>query len=226
MITLDKIELKNIDPEDFSDVLAKIEKSFGFQFGKSELAKTMTFGELCDIICSRVELEHSDDCTTQQAFYKIRQSIANIQLLKKDAISPDSNIEIILPREGRRQKVIQVSKELGFPLKILQPKEWVSIMLFLIPLGSFVELFINWKFGLIGLLLSITSISVANRLGKEFTIKTVGELADKMARENYIKSRRNPKTANRLEIVEKIKELFCLDLDLDPSVLTKEAALF
>jgi len=86
MIILDDTQLKNIDPEDISDTLAKIENSFGIKFGKTELAKTMTFGELCDIICSRIELEHSDDCTTQQAFYKIRQSIDNLQLQKKKTL--------------------------------------------------------------------------------------------------------------------------------------------
>jgi len=30
------IELKNIDSEDVSDVLLRIEKSFGFKFGKKE----------------------------------------------------------------------------------------------------------------------------------------------------------------------------------------------
>jgi len=133
---------------------------------------------------------------------------------------------MIFPRKDRRQKLFQFSKELGFQLKIVEPKAWVSITLFLILLSSFVELFINWKIGLIGLALSIISISIANRLGKEFTIKTVGELANKMARENYINSRRNPKTVNRQEIVEKIKELFIHDHDLEPSVLTREAALF
>ena len=31
------IELKNIDPEDISDVLQKVEKSFGFKFDDTEL---------------------------------------------------------------------------------------------------------------------------------------------------------------------------------------------
>jgi NRPS condensation-like uncharacterized protein len=44
------IELKDIDPEDIADVLQKVEKSFGFQFGDIELKDVMTFGEFCDII--------------------------------------------------------------------------------------------------------------------------------------------------------------------------------
>jgi len=224
--TPEVIELKNIDTEDITDVLAKIEESFGFRFGKNELADTKTFGELCDIICSSINLELSDECTTQQVFYKIRQAIANIQFLEKNTIIPDSNLETLFPKKGRRWKILQIGKELGFSLKILKPKNWIINTFLLILLGSLVGLFINWKFGLIGVALSAIGFQIAGWFGNEFTVNTVGEVADKMARENYIKSRRNPNTVNRQEIVKKVKELFGHDLDLDPSVLTSEASLF
>jgi hypothetical protein len=220
------IKLKNIALEDISDVLAKIEKSFGFRFGKNELADTKTFGDLCDIISSRIDLELSDECTTQQVFYKIRQSLVNNQLLEKNAVTPYSELEGLFPKKGRKRNILQFEKELGFSLKILKPKNWITNTLLLVLLGSLVGLFINWKFGLIGITLSAICFWIANRFGKEFTVKTVGEVADKMARENYIKSRRNPKTVNRQEIVKKIKDLFSHDLDLDPSVLNREAPLF
>ena len=226
MINPEAIELNSIDPEDISDVLVKIEKSFGFRFAKDELADTKTFGELCDIISARIDLELSDNCTTQQAFYKIRQSIANIQSPGKNVITPDSKLRELFPQKDRRRKILQIGKEIGFSLKILKPKEWISNTLLMILLSSLVALFINWKFGLIGLALSIIGIQIAGWLGKQFTVTTLGEVADKMARENYIKSRRNSKTANRQEIVEKIKELFSHELALDPSVLTREAPLF
>lgn len=221
----DVIELKNIDPEDISDVLVKIEKSFGFRFGRDELADTKTFGDLCDIIISRIDLELSDECTSQQVFYKIRQSIVNIQLMEKNAVTPDSELEVLFPKKGRKRNILKIEKELGFSLEILKPKEWITNTLLLILLGSLVGLFINWKFGLIGVALSAIGFRIADWFGKEFTVKTVGEIAEKMARENYIKSRRNPKTVNRQEIVKKIKELFSHDLDLDPSVLSREAHL-
>ena len=218
------LELKNYDPEDISDVLVKVEKSFGFTFRNDELKDTRTFGELCDTISSKIELEHAEDCTSQQVFYKIRQSIAKIQSLGKKEIALDCELETIFPKKGRRRKVLQIRKELGFPLKILKPKDWINYVLLFILLSSLVELFINWRFGLIGLAVSFMGFRIADWFGKEFAVKTVGEAATKAARENYVKSRRNPKTANRQEIVKKIKELFTYDLD--PSVLTREAPLF
>jgi hypothetical protein len=49
MTDLDTYELFNVDPDEISDVLVKIQKSFGFQFGDTELKDVKTFGELCDI---------------------------------------------------------------------------------------------------------------------------------------------------------------------------------
>jgi hypothetical protein len=226
MNAIEPIKLKNIDPDDISDVLVKVEKSFGFKFGKYELADTKTFGELCDIINSGIDLEFSDDCTTQQVFYKIRQPIVDVRLIEKAAVTPDSELEQLFPKKGRRRKILQIQKDLGFSLKILKPKEWIGNILLLIILSSLVELFINWRVGLISLAIYFLGIRIADWLGNEFSVKTVGEATAKAARENYIKSRRNPKTANRQEIVKKIKELFSHDLDLDPSVLTMEAPLF
>jgi hypothetical protein len=223
---IDTIELRNIDSDDLSDVLVKIEKSFGLTLRAGTFKNARTFGELCDIISSMIDLENTDDCTTQQAFYKIRESIANIQLLEKDTITPNSDLEGLIPRKGRRHAILQIRKESGPSLKILEPKGWISITLFFCLLASFVELFFNWKYGLLYLGTIIIGFRLASWFGKEFRVRTVGGLATIAARENYIKSRRNPKTANRQEIVVKIKELFNHDLGLYPSVLTREAALF
>ena len=76
MTSLTTIELKNIDPEDVGDVLKKVEKSFGFKFGDTELKDVKTFGELCDIITYKVQGDSTNDCTTQQAFYKLKTAIS------------------------------------------------------------------------------------------------------------------------------------------------------
>lgn len=222
----ESLELKDFDFEDISDILVKIEKSFGLALKSDTFKNARTFGDLCDIISSKIDLEPAEDCTTQQAFYKIRESIAYIQLLDKKTITPNSELEELFPRKGRRHKILQIRKETGLSLKILEPKGWISFLLFLGLLASLVELFFNWKYGLLSLGTTIIGFQLANWFGKEFRVKNLGEAATMVARENYIKSRRNPKTANRQEIVAKIKELFRHDLDLDPSVLTSEAALF
>lgn len=103
MTDLDTYELCNIDPEDISDVLVKVEKSFGFKFGDTELKDTKTFGELCDIITSKVQGVNSNDCTTQQAFYKLRNAIADTLQIDKTGITPDTDLQKLFPKNIRRQ---------------------------------------------------------------------------------------------------------------------------
>ena len=112
---------------------------------------------------------------------------------------------------------------MGFKTKILRPKHWVSIVLVLILLASLVGLAFYWQTGLSGLLFSILGFKLADKFGNELDLQTVGQLADKISREHYIKSRRNPATVNRNEIAKKIKDLFRNDLDLEDPELTRQA---
>ena len=216
-----ELELKNIDLEDIEDLLAKVEKSFNIKFVSGELTALSTFGELCDHITNKIQFDHSDNCTTQQAFYKLRNvisAITNIKNIKTDTILSD-----ILPRQKRISVVKQMENQLGFKLSLLRPKYFITgtlIIIFLVSLGG---LFISWKIGLAFLVLSLVGLRIANTFGKEIDIKTVGELTKKMTRENYLKSRRNSTTFNRNEIENILTEWFSKDLDLDKSKLTRDA---
>lgn len=57
----------------------------------------------------------------------------------------------------------------------------------------------------------------------ELEVRTVRQLAEKLSREDYLKVRRNSATANSNEIVQKVKEIFSKDLDLEESILTRQA---
>lgn len=223
MTTFNTFKLKNIDPEDISDVLLKVEKSFDIEFGKTELINVKTFGELSDIITSKIQGNNMVGCTTQQAFYKIRNAIAEVLIIDKNGITPDANLKQLFPKIARRKKTASVEKILNFKTGILRPKYWVTGTLVFMVIGSIAGLFFFWKTALIILLLSIIAFRLAERLGKEFNIQTVGEWAEKISREQYIKARRNPNTINKAEVARKVKELFLNDLVLEESELSKES---
>lgn len=216
--------LCNVDLEDISDVLVKVEKSFGFRFGDTELKNVKTFGELCDIITSKVPGENSNDCTSQQAFYKVRSAIADLLLLDKATLTPDSDLQNILPRNIRRHSIKAIDKELGVKTNVLRPKHSITGMLVVILLASFVGLFVFWQAGLIGLVFSIICISLATRFGNELDSLTVGQFADKISREHYLKSRRISTTANKKEIAQKVKDLFIAELGIEAHQLKRQAS--
>lgn len=224
MIDFETFELSNVDTDDISDVLVKVEKSFGFKFGNTELKEVKTFGELCDIITSKVPGENSSECTTQQAFYKVRNAIANVLLLDKATLTPDSDLQNILPRNIRRHSIKAIDKELGFKTNVLRPKHSITGILVVILLASFVGLFVFWQAGLIGLVFSIICLSLATRFGNELDLLTVGQFADKISREHYLKSRRISTTANKKEIAQKVKDLFTAELGIEEHHLNRQAS--
>jgi hypothetical protein len=216
-------ELKNIDPDDLSDLLVKVEKSFDIKFGDKELMHISTFGELCDHIANKIQLENSDNCTSQQAFYKLRDAISFILQIDNKTISTKLLLSDIFPRESRRLRTQKLEEKLGFKLNILRPPHWVTTTLLIVLFASFVGLFFKWQIGLLGLVFSIVGLSVASKIGNELELQTVGQVAEKMTRENYLKSRRNPNTFNKNEIEKLLTDWFSIDLDLDKSKLTREA---
>jgi hypothetical protein len=215
-------ELNNIDYEDIEDLLAKVETSFDIKFVGDELVHITTFGQLCDHIANKIHLENSDDCTNQQAFYKLRSAISSTLQIENKTISTDFLLADLLPRQSRRSRIKKLEKQLGFKLNILRPPQWVTGILLIILLSSLVGLFFNWQIGLSGLVFSIAGFWFANKIGNELDLKTVGQVAEKMTRENYLKSRRNPKTFNKNEIEKVLTDWFSNDLDLDKSKLTRE----
>lgn len=214
-------ELKNIDPDDISDLLFKIEKSFDIKFGDTELLHIMTFGELCDHIANKIQLNNSDNCTSQQAFYKLRNAISSTFDLDSKTISTNYSLKDFLPRKKRRLNVKSLEKQLGFELNILRPPHWVTWTLSMILFSGFVLFFFNWKIGLLLILISNAGFWFANKIGNELELQTVGQVAAKMTRENYLKSRRNSKTFNKNEIKMILTDWFCNELDLDISKLTE-----
>lgn len=223
MSDFDTYELKNIDPLDISDVLVKVENSFGIKFGETELMDAKTFGELCDIITNKVQGHNSNDCTTQQAFYKLRGAIADTLLIDKNNITPRTDLQKLLQKNIRRQSIKAIDSHLGFKSKVLRAKHSVTGTLAFIFILSLIGLYSDWQIGLMGLAFSIIAMITASRFGNELDLLTVGQLAEKISREHYLESRRISTTANKNEIAQKIKELFIADLGMEEAHLTRQA---
>lgn len=216
-------QLNNIDPEDIEDLLVKVEDSFDIKFDENEFVHIMTFGELCDNISNKIQLNNSGGCTTQQAFYKLRNSILGTLKLEGNYLTPDTLLTELLPRHSRLLRIRKIEKHLGFKISILRPPHFVTGLLAIILLASFVWLFFNWQIGLVGLAFSIGGLWGSKKIGKELDLKTVGQVAEKMTRENYLKSRRNADTFNKNEIEKIVSDLFSNELGLDKTKLTRDA---
>ncbi|TGE25391.1 hypothetical protein E5K00_09435 [Hymenobacter aquaticus] len=216
-------ELKHFDREDIEAVLAQAERSFNIRFVSNELTHLSTFGELCDYITTKIPLDHSGNCTSQQAFYKLRQALANTLPTATSVIAPSTLLTDLLPPKGRRQTVQQIERSLGFQINLLSPPVWLLAILFFSALASLVSLPFSGQVGLAGFILSALGFRLAYRFASNtLQLQTVAQVAEQMTREHYLHSRRNPSTFNRAEVTKVLTDLFATELELDKALLTRE----
>jgi hypothetical protein len=216
-------KLNNVDQENIGYVLMKIQRSFNIKLDNEGLRDVDTFGDLCEAIIQKISLEQEDACTTQHAFYMLRNAIASVTGVDKCSITPQSRLLRILPKENRLQLIEEIENELGFKTNLLQPKQWVLVLFGLTLISSFIICFYNWPIGIAGLLSSGISLKLAGKFGKEMHLKTVGDLANKISRESYLRSKRNSCTINKNEVEQKVRELFIRELKVEPIVLTRKS---
>jgi hypothetical protein len=217
------VNLNNIDPEDVGDVLLKIERLFNIRFKDEDLSHIKTFSALCDLVVHKVKQVQSDSCTTQQAFYKLRNAINAKKPIEKCDLRPQTKLCELFPRDNRIEIVADLESEMGLHMNLLRPKPGV-VWAFAIALIVSVALsFIFGVAGYIGMVISIAGLILAGKFGKELKVKTLGDLSEKIAREHYLKCRRDASTVNRAEVVEKVKSLFGDYVELDPTNQRKEA---
>jgi hypothetical protein len=219
------IKLDNIDPEDFGDSILKLEKSFGVKFADNSMKDAKTFGDICDIIESQINHTDKNDCTTQQAFYKVRKAIGLTQEFDESDIEPQTKLEDIFPRSNRRQSVKYFQQALGFSVDILSMKTWLALTLAAGFILSLIAFFFSWQYAIAGLTFFALVTWTANKFSKELNVSTVRELTEKISREHYSLARRQSGTVNRSEIVKTIQDVFIADHLLDREHLTKDASL-
>ena len=116
---MDDFKLENIDIEDIEDLLGEVEKSFNIKFVGNELIGVKNFGELSDHIINKIQLENSDDCTSQQAFYKLRNVISKELEIDQKEITRQRKLEELFPKKVRRSNLKKLEQKLDFKLKIL-----------------------------------------------------------------------------------------------------------
>lgn len=213
------INFRNVDLLDISDVLTKIEKSFNIKLDNEGLEKANSFKSLCDLVISKIDLEHEEICTTQHAFYMLRNVIADINGINKCDISTHTRLCKLFPKEDRLEAIAKVEDELGFRINLLKPKQLIVSTFAFTLIASGIFCFYSLVAGMAGLLLSAIALKLAGKFGKEMHLKTVGDLACKISRESYSKVRRN-NSINKNEVEQKLRELFVNDLDLEPVMLT------
>ncbi|MDO5616978.1 MAG: hypothetical protein Q4G16_12350 [Cruoricaptor ignavus] len=159
-----------------------------------------SFEEFCELAISKINLKNSETCTSQQAFYRLRQA-----LLKEEIIANIQNLNIntelksLFPRKNRKQLIKKIEQNLGFQLNILSVPQFIINLLVLLLIASFIMFSFDWKIAIAGIFISIFGLYLS-KFGKELQVKTIRELIKKMTTQNYLDVRRDKNTVNKSEL--------------------------
>jgi hypothetical protein len=216
--------LSSTDPDDINDALEKLERSFGIMFPADSSSSVTTLGDLIDWLDQTLPVIESADCSSQQAFYKLRTMLAHVLSIHPGTIRPDTALNTLVPAPTRRQTMARLNRELGITPHLLAPPLWSVISLLLVFFGSLIALKFSWPIALAGLFLSIGGFGLAHRFANTFTVSTVGDLVRKLSREHYCAMRRNPSTVNRRELEPVVMELLSRELGIPRQYLTRESS--
>ena len=209
----------NADLENIEDLIPSIEKMYKINFEENELAELANFDEFCEKIVAKINLENVDNCTTQQAFYKLRKSIVDLGIAEKNELNTETKLKEIFPRKNRRKIVKSLEKNIGFELNLINPPQIISISLFILILVSIVFLFINFKIAILGIIISVLGFKLAYRFGKEIEMNSFRELVEKITTENYLNVRSDKNTINRKELKNVMTDWFADNLGIEKSEL-------
>ena len=106
---------------------------------------------------------------------------------------------------------------------MLEPKQGVIAAFAFILAASVAGFFFQPIMACFGLAIALSGLALAGKFGKELKVKTLGDLAEKVAKEHHLKCKREASTVNRAEVAQKVKELFTSGQYTEPSGLTRNA---
>ena len=204
--------------EDLEFCLSEFEKKYKIRFTQDELNSIAGIEQLTETISNKFDYENSDDCTTQQAFYKLR-NVLNKLNIGSQSINRNTELTELIPRKNRIQKVRDIEKELGFKLDVLRPKNIVKDLLIFLSLSTLILAFYHFFYALILGICLYSVFDVIFKNGKEFKILTLGELANKMVLNHYFNVRRNKNTINKIEFKNLVLEWFSDRMDMSKEEL-------
>ncbi len=214
MITLNSYEYENLE-----DCIGEIQQNFNIQFKENEFEHVSNIDELIDEIISKIDLEHAESCTKQQAFYKLRNAIAEVKQLDPKAIHPQTQLKELFDKNNIRSETEALEEKLEFNPAIFGLSPFVTVSLAAFFIGSLALFFYDYKLALLSLVMWFVYYKLARILSKNIQFRTMEKLTEHVVSHNYLKVRRDSKTVNKNELDEIFRNLFSEYLNIETNKL-------
>lgn len=215
--------LSDFDSLDVNDVIISIERSFNISFEENDFIQIKTYGQLEDYVLSRIKGKETNDCTSQQAFYKLRKILVKEFNIPYNKIKLDTKLEEIFPKKERKNNILMLKKLLKSENEILTFSTGKFIILAIIFISAIYLLFTNFFYGIV---LFIIGKILSEELKKnKFLYRDLREFSNKLVINNYKNSRRNSATYNPKEVKDIIKDIFSDSLQIEKSKIQYDTIL-
>ena len=206
---------RDTDSEDAGDLFEKIQRSYGFKFNPEELNSVKTFGDLCNLVIRGTDCTHVNDCTSQQAFYKLRKILMSALNIEKDKIIPSSTLAGLTGKSVNIGTFLLLDQQLSGQQALFRSyawRLWLSGMLLIVGIllaatfkNMYCAIFVAVE--TTGLFFCLFEVWNLSRL-------TIGQMAKRLSVKQYRLMRSNPDSINKDEVIANLKYMICEDLCL------------
>jgi Phosphopantetheine attachment site len=88
---------------DAVELVMALEEKFGISITDEEVTKTLTVGDLKQLVRAKLDVADADGCLTQRAFHLIRKNAtAEFGILRRN-LRPDTTLKTVVPQSTRRE---------------------------------------------------------------------------------------------------------------------------
>jgi acyl carrier protein len=223
------------------ELLMAVEDAFQIHIEDAEAEKTLTVGDLYNLVLSKLQGPDSKICVTSAAFYRIRRALVNVLNRERRSIGPSTLLETLLPRENRRERWGHFQQETTLEIPDLTLPSWILwIFLCCISIGIVLPILagihfhmgvnFDWAAAVLGFIVAMTffafvvvPISKPFAIGFPYRCETVGDLAKSVRDENFGKLSKELGGWNKDEVLTVLRRLIVKQLGVEESRLKLDA---
>jgi len=187
-------------------ILSNLNRRFSCSIAIEEFQdRSYSDSSLTDLLIQRISDELSGEWTTEKAYNVLRGGLIKMGI-SENSISMESPLDELIPRAGRRARIAQWSEQTGLELDVLKPNAILNgalvLMFFIfIPLGFGMDWFVSG----VGMLVCAGGIFLLGKNARHFKMKTLGQMAEKLAWSLYLKQQKGISHVSQQSIAEEVR---------------------
>lgn len=111
------------------ELILALERDLCISIGDADVGHVTTVGDLYDVLLRRLGLRQEPVCLTSRVFYRLRHGLVSATGCERSAVRPQSQLETLLPRRGRRRIWMALREASVLPLPALQRPRYLIFLL-------------------------------------------------------------------------------------------------